>query len=182
MLNILKKNNQPATAHPNETATTSALGHEHPSDRLHQQLLRFFFFGAFNTAIDFAVLNLGLYVFHLPEVAANVISISVALVAGYVINQKFVFRRQPPTKRHVGYFLIITLTGLYGLQSGLIELLAHYPLAQSTLAGFLSTIVTHVPFSVLESNAAKLIATIASGLWNFILFRKFVFIKHNPAS
>lgn len=132
-------------------------------------------FGAFSTAVDFATLNLFIYVIHIPSVAANVISISVSLAVSYGINRRLVFRRRPPTRRHIVYFLIITMVGLYGLQSGVFELTSQYPLAQSTIAGYLSNILSYVPFTALESNVVKLMATLASGVWNFFFFRKFIF-------
>lgn len=145
-------------------------------DKLIHEVVRFVCFGVFSTTTDFAVLNLLIYVFHMPEVFANMVSISAALLVGYAVNRRLVFRKQPPTKRHVGYFMVINLIGLYGLQTVVVILLSHYPLAQSTIAGFLATILAHVPFTALESNVVKLIATLASGIWNFVMVRKFVFI------
>lgn len=166
---------KPTEANPNEQAVVAALDHQYPPDRLHAQIIRYYLFGAFNTAVDFAMLNFGLNVLHLPVVAANALGISAALTTGYIINRKLVFRRsQPRRKRHYGYYIVINLASLYGLQTGILLLLGHYTLVQSTITGFAITLI-HVPFDTLQHNVAKLIAALTTGIWNFALFRKFVF-------
>lgn len=160
---------------PNEQAAVAALDHQYPPDKLHSQIIRYYLFGAFNTAVDFVMLNIGIYALHLPVVFANALGISTALLTGYFINRKLVFRHsQPRHKRHYGYYLVINLASLYGLQTGVLLLLGHYTLVESTITGFAVTLI-HVPFDTLQNNVAKLIAALTTGVWNFALFRKFVF-------
>ncbi|MGH7195745.1 MAG: GtrA family protein [Candidatus Saccharimonadales bacterium] len=146
-------------------------------DKLRVQIARYIFFGAFSTAADFAILNLCVYVLHVPIVWANLLSISASLLAGYATNQKLVFRNsEARTKRHFIYYVIVTLIGLYGLQSGVLVLLSHYPLAQNAISGFVATTITHAPIGPIEANIAKLLATIASSIWGFIACKKLVFV------
>lgn len=162
-----KKNSAPADA---ATAKNSP-------DSLWQQVLRFIFFGAFSTAIDFAVLNLCLYIFHIPSMFANIISLSISLVVSYSITEKFIFRgeHKHSRRRKVIYFVVMTLVGQYGIQSGLFALLTSDPLAQNAIASFLAPILGHLPFSVVAENVMKLFATLATGIWGFVLSRQLVF-------
>lgn len=160
-----------------------AKNHTSASYKWHQQLWRFIFYGAFSTAVDFAVLNLCLYVFHIPSLVANTISLSISLIAGYSMSEKLIFRgeHKHSRRRQVIYFIIINIVGQYGIQSGIFALLSTNPLAQNAIASFLAPIFGHVPYAVVASNVMKLFATIATGIWSFVLSRQLVFAYAKPA-
>lgn len=147
-----------------------------------QQLWRFIFYGAFSTAVDFAVLNLCLYVFHLPSLIANTISLSISLLVGYSMSEKLIFRgeHKHSRRRQIVYFLVVTLVGQYGIQSGIFAILTSNPLAQNAIASFLAPILGHVPYAVVAANVMKLFATIATGIWSFVLSRQLVFAYARP--
>lgn len=146
-------------------------------DSIWQQIWRYIFFGAFTTAIDFAVLNLCLYILHMPSLVANTISLSISLIASYSITEKLIFRgeHKHSRRRKVAYFVVITLIGQYGIQSGLFAFLTYNPLAQNAIASFLAPLFGHVPYAIIAENVMKLFATIATGIWSFVLSRQLVF-------
>lgn len=152
-------------------------------DGLLAQIWRYIFFGAFATAIDFAVLNLCLYAFHIPNMFANTISLSVSLIISYSLTEKLIFRgeHKHSRRRKIIYFAVITLVGQYGIQSGLFALLTNDPLAQNAVASFLAPLLGHVPYAVVAENVMKLFATIATGIWSFVLSRQLVFVSHRSS-
>lgn len=126
--------------------------------------LRFGLVGAVNTGVDFAILFLLARVFGLPLVAANMISTSFAMVVSYILNKNAVFKNSDKQGLAVfAAFVTVTLIGLWGIQSVVITLVANL------LAGFWSADV--VLF------AAKILATVASLVWNYIWYSRVIFKK-----
>jgi putative flippase GtrA len=127
-----------------------------------KQASKFGLVGIFNTALDFAIFNLGHSVFGLGTVTANVISTTIAMIVSYMINRNFVFSgSSSKATRQAILFLIVTAIGLYVLQNGVIYLV--------------TTSILHSN-GIVASNIAKLIGTGASLVWNFILYKRVVFI------
>lgn len=145
---------------------------------------RFILVGCINTATDFIVLNILLAVFGQSIYLANVLSTLTAIIASVFLNKGFVFRQgfKVSAKESV-LFAAGTLTGLWGVQSVIIFLLAHqFPEPLNTIA---HTIHNYGPteffsFSFLRDNGAKIVATIASLVWNFVLYKYVVFKKPEP--
>jgi len=130
----------------------------------HAEKLRFAVVGGLNTAIDFAIL-FSLVALGLPTITSNFLSTSVALIFSFFANKKFTFRHDDKsTSLQFIYFLIITLFGLWVIQPVIIE-------GIRLLIGHLIT----NNFIVLL--IGKVLATIASLIWNYLLYRKFVFKK-----
>ena len=129
------------------------------------QLLRFGIVGGANTALDFGLL----FVFKsigIPVEIANIMSTGLAFIFSFFANKKYTFKTTNTNViREMLLFVIITLTGLWGLQT-LIITLTHNPLTQ--LMGN-----TDVALLV-----AKLLATVASLTWNYLFYSKLVFKKH----
>ena len=129
------------------------------------QVLRFGLVGGVNTALDFGLL----FVFKalgIPVEIANVMSTGLAFVFSFFANKKYTFKTTDTNiMREMVLFVIVTLTGLWGLQTIIIAL-------------------THDPFTHLLGNTdvallvAKLLATIASLTWNYLFYSKLVFKKH----
>lgn len=134
----------------------------------HAEKLRFAVVGVANTAIDFGVLFVLVKAFELPTIGSNYISTSVALIFSFFANKKFTFKNNSKnqTKQFV-VFLAITLFGLWILQPliiGGIDLM---------IAGF----NLNSSFALLIE---KLFATLASLIWNYLMYRKFVFNEQLP--
>ena len=129
------------------------------------QLLRFGIVGGANTALDFGLLFVFKFI-GIPVEIANIMSTGLAFIFSFFANKKYTFKTTDTNViREMLLFVIITLTGLWGLQT-LIIALTHNPLTQ--LMGN-----TDVALLV-----AKLLATVASLTWNYLFYSKLVFKKH----
>ena len=124
--------------------------------------LRFIIVGIANTAIDFIVL-LSLTAVGLPLVAANFISTSVALTFSFFANRTFTFGSTGKKRSQALRFLLVTLVGLWVLQP--IVLVLAVPVLEGMLSREASIVV------------AKLIATVVSMVWNYLLYDSLVFRK-----
>lgn len=122
--------------------------------------LRFIVVGVLNTAIDFAVLFL-LTHFGLGVFLANMISTSIALGFSFIVNRSYTFRSQGNPVSQIVKFLAVTLFGLWLLQPAIIWT------------------VTAVIDGLLAESVALLVgkgcATVASMLWNYFMYARFVF-------
>ncbi|MEP6710388.1 MAG: GtrA family protein [Candidatus Saccharibacteria bacterium] len=128
------------------------------------QKLRFILVGGINTTIDF-VIFLTLSFFGLPVVAANIISTSVAFCFSFIANRKFTFQSTGTNlKRQIVLFLIVTLFGLWVLQPIIITFV-QFGLKDSSLPVWLILIT------------GKILATVVTLIWNYLLYSRFVFKK-----
>lgn len=127
----------------------------------HESKLRFAFIGGINTAIDFGILFL-LTALGLDKLVANFFSTSVAFVFSFFANRTFTFKSTGSAKKQFLPFLIVTLIGLWVLQ----------PLVILGVTQLLHTLNDSLALFI-----AKLIATIVSLVWNYILYSRFVFKK-----
>ena len=130
----------------------------------HAEKLRFGLVGVANTVIDFGIL-FGLVFFGVDKIVANFFSTGTAFVFSFFVNRSFTFKSVGGnTKRQFAYFLIITLSGLWIIQpliiNGIAALLAHHGLS----SGFILL-------------AGKLVATVATLIWNYLLYKKHVFTE-----
>ena len=126
------------------------------------QKMRFMMVGGFNTLLDFGLLFL-LKSFGLPVITANILSTTIAFCFSFFANKKFTFRST--TKkiyRQIILFIIATLFGLWVLQTIVISVA--YPLLQSL------EVTDEIALLI-----AKLIATVVSLIWNYLLYSRVVF-------
>lgn len=125
----------------------------------HESKLRFAIVGGINTAIDFGILFI-LHGLGLNKYIANIISTSVAFIFSFFANRTFTFKSSGSARKQFIPFLIVTIAGLWLLQPATIWLVLQ-PLGQlnESIALFI----------------AKIVATVASLVWNYILYSKFVF-------
>ena len=131
--------------------------------RKHVTKVRFGLVGAANTALDFGLLLVLANFFAVPHVIANIISSSIAFVSSFFANKKYTFKTTGQSVvREMILFTIVTLFGLWVIQSAIITLLT--PPIQSIVTNDTITLVI-----------AKLIATLASLTWNYVLYSKVVF-------
>lgn len=130
----------------------------------HAEKFRFALVGALNTALDFALLFLftGSGVHKIP---ANYLSTGIALLFSFFVNKSFTFRsKSGDARKQFALFLIITLAGLWILQPVII--LSVDNLLAST--GWSENIILFV---------AKIVATVATLIWNYLLYSRYVFKK-----
>lgn len=129
------------------------------------QEFRFAVIGGFNTILDFIIL-FGLTAVGVSSVVANIFSTGVTFILSFILNKKVTFKSGNRTKseliREMILFTIVTLFGLWVIQSGVIYF----------VSGLLHS------FSLNDSIVlflAKIIATGFSLVWNFVLYKKVVF-------
>ena len=128
----------------------------------HAQKVRFMIVGGANTALDFALLFLftGLGV---DKIVANYFSTGISLVFSFFVNKSFTFKNKSGNaKKQFGLFLLVTIIGLWVIQPIVIWL------STSALAPY----ITSEPINLF---IAKLIATVASLIWNYLLYSRLVF-------
>ncbi len=123
----------------------------------HAKKLRFAIVGGTNTVIDFGILFI-LSGLGIDKILANYASTSIALVFSFFANKKYTFKSKASAKRQIIPFLVVTLIGLWGIQPLII-----WTYTASLGDGSLSLFI------------AKLLATIASLIWNYLLYSRFVF-------
>ena len=130
-----------------------------------RQLLRFSVVGGINTALDFGLLFV-FKAFGLPVGLANILSTGIAFVFSFFANKKYTFKTSGTNVvREMILFVIVTLFGLWVLQTTVIQLTLPW------LTGF-------VKQQELALLVAKLLATVVSLLWNYLLYSRIVFKKH----
>jgi putative flippase GtrA len=126
--------------------------------------IKFIIVGGANTAIDFAIL-FGLTFLGVDKIVANFFSTSLALVFSFFANKSFTFKdTSGNAKKQFALFLIITLIGLWVIQPIIIWI--------GTAA-----LAPYIPNEALSLFITKLIATVASLTWNYILYSRIVFNK-----
>lgn len=129
-----------------------------------EEKLRFAIVGSTNTVIDFGIL-FSLTFLGIPSLIANLFSTSTAFCFSFFANKKYTFKSSGGNmKRQIVLFMIITLIGLWGVQTVVIQLVG-FALAGTTLSGGVVLFI------------AKISATIASLIWNYTLYSRIVFKK-----
>lgn len=131
----------------------------------HAEKFRFALVGGFNTALDFGIL-FGLTALGVDKIPANYASTSVSFVFSFFANKTFTFKaKSGNAKREFLSFVIVTLIGLWILQ----------PLVITAVSQLLEATSLDDTITLL---IAKLIATVVSLIWNYILYSRVVFKKH----
>ena len=130
----------------------------------HAEKYRFGVVGVANTAIDFGILFLLVHL-GLNEILANYISTGCAFIFSFFVNRSFTFKVQGGNfAKQLVTFLIITMIGLWVIQPIII-------------VGILGATSGWHFSSDLMLFGAKLTASIASLIWNYIMYARFVFKK-----
>ncbi|MFZ2126023.1 MAG: GtrA family protein [Candidatus Microsaccharimonas sp.] len=130
----------------------------------HADKLRFGLVGIANTALDFSLLFL-LVGLGLDKIPANYISTSISFIFSFFVNKSFTFKSKGGNviKQFI-IFIAITIVALWVIQP--LVILGVSSLLAST--SWESWIILFV---------AKVIATVASLIWNYIFYSRLVFKK-----
>ncbi len=122
--------------------------------------------GAINTILDFGTLFI-LKSLGLPAVSANIISTSVAFCFSFFANKKYTFKTTDTNvKREIVLFIIVTLFGLWGLQT----IIIHFALGPLESTGMVPSLALFL---------AKMLASVVSLTWNYFWYSRVIF-KQNP--
>ena len=130
------------------------------------QEFKFVIIGGFNTILDFSIL-FGLTFIGVNSIIANIFSTGISFVSSFVLNKKVTFKSENKTRkellREMILFTIVTLFGLWGIQSVIISIVS--PIFNNFIDN--QSIVLFL---------SKCFATAFSLVWNFVLYKKVVFI------
>ncbi len=119
--------------------------------------------GVINTLIDFGLLLI-LSSTGLSRVFANTISTGIAFIFSFFMNRKYTFQSTSNNvAREVALFIGVTLFGLWVIQNSIIAVLAPILSSQFGTPSEAATLI------------AKLFATVASLVWNYLMYDKVVF-------
>jgi len=126
------------------------------------QKLRFLAVGGFNTLLDFGLL-FTLKALGLPVITANILSTTTAFCFSFLANKKYTFKTTDTNiKREIVLFIVVTLFGLWVLQTLVIKLITLI----LTPYGIAADLILFI---------AKLFATGVTLVWNYILYSRIVF-------
>jgi len=143
--------------------------------------VRFITVGVLNTVLDFALFNILLVLFSGGDpsqktvLIANSISATVIACFSFVMNRKYVFKAKKTPNHYAIYFILITLSGLYLVQNLVIFIITHNPELVNPLVSLINFIGIDINESLIVANIAKAIATVATMVWNYMLYKHFVF-------
>lgn len=130
----------------------------------HAQKIRFVFVGGGLTVLDFILLFTFTFV-GVDKFIANYISTGISMVVSFFVNKSFTFQNNAKTtQKQFMAFLLITITGLWAIQPLIIWVV--------TLS-----LTPHLSNDAVTLFIAKVIATIASLVWNYLLYSRLVFKK-----
>ena len=136
----------------------------------HADKLRFAIVGGVNTALDFSILFTLTMLFNIPKELANFISTSVSFLFSFFANKKYTFKSTSKNlKRQFLLFTAVTLFGLWVIQTIII----------TAITPVFTNLGVNKPAALLIS---KLIATVASLIWNYTLYSRVVFKKPKNSS
>ncbi len=141
---------------------------------------RFSLIGILNTAIDLGVYNLLIHAGLAPSIA-NLPSTTLAMIFSFFANRRIVFQSNSvnPVQQAIK-FLVATAFGLYVIQSAIIVVLTrHWLWPGQTAYHIVSTIGLAHLFSerFVIDNSAKVAAIAVSLVWNYLVYKKWVFKK-----
>ena len=134
--------------------------------RKHETKLRFGIIGVINTALDFGLLFVFSSLFGVPRGFANMLSTSISFIFSFFANKRYTFKSSSKENvvREMVLFTVVTLFGLWVIQGLIIH--------------FLTPVIINLGTTEeLALLASKLIATVASLIWNYLLYSRVVF-KH----
>lgn len=130
------------------------------------QKIKFATIGAFNTALDFAIL-FSLKALGINVAFSNIVSTGVTFILSFILNKKITFNSTNKTKQeNIKEFLSFTIITLFGLW-----------VIQTLVIYIITSILSNILISNITLFIAKIIATIFSLIWNFMLYKKVVFKK-----
>lgn len=139
-----------------------------PTLAKHAAKVRFGIVGSLNTLIDFGILFLLASFFGLPVLIANSVSVTVAFIFSFFANKNYTFKSKSKEGlfKQMVLFTIVTLFGLLVIQGTIVYI----------LVAVFENLGLNRELSLM---IGKLIATLASLVWNYLFYSRLVF--KNPS-
>jgi putative flippase GtrA len=141
-----------------------------------KKVIIFGLIGIFNTLFDMALYVLVQYLTG-SIIIANIAATSAALLGSYFLNSKLTFKTRKWTAKSFILFVVVTLFGLWVLQTIAIILLTPVTNAIPEVLWHLFGPLEHV----LKILAPKVLATFITVVWNFLWYNKVIFKDKNPS-
>jgi len=133
----------------------------------HGQKIRYGVVGIFNTVLDFTLLFI-FVALGIERIPANYMSTGVSMVFSFYGNRRFAFKHTGDQKRkQFVLFVIVTVIGMWVIQPVVIWIVS-------------TAIDPYLMNKSVELFIAKLTATGASLVWNYMLYSRLVFKKKHP--
>lgn len=132
----------------------------------HAQKIRYSLVGGFNTALDFCLLFI-FVALGLDRIPANYLSTGVSMIISFFANKRFTFKHTTGSKRRqIPLFILVTVIGMWVIQ----------PIVMWAVTQVLDPYIAN---KSIELFITKVIATVASLIWNYMLYSRVVFKKHS---
>ncbi|MDQ3123279.1 MAG: GtrA family protein [bacterium] len=142
--------------------------------------------GVINTLTDIVLLNILRVATHTTTeetgklIVLNIFSASSVAMLSFYLNRKYVFKSHDTHNRMFLPFLAVTLSSIFILQSLVIgfTLKAFEPLARMCMEivrDLHIPIMQNFSLNFYEANLAKLCATAASMIWNYVWYKRVIF-------
>jgi putative flippase GtrA len=140
-----------------------------------KKVIVFAMIGIFNTLFDMA-LYVVIQQLTGSIIIANIAATSAALIGSYLLNSKLTFKAKKWTVKSFILFVVVTLFGLWVLQTFAIYLLT--PVV-GVIPEFLWRLVGPLE-GIAKILAPKVAATVITVVWNFLWYNKVIFKDKNP--
>jgi putative flippase GtrA len=144
------------------------------------KVTRFAAVGVFNTLFDLSMLNVLVFLGHLPTLLANLISASISISVSYFLNHNIVFRsHENHTPSRFAKFFAVTGVGILAIQTLVIYLVTHLLSRQEHLVNDIlrDMHITRLSTKAFDLNVAKLCAVAIALVWNFSIYHFVIFKK-----
>ncbi|MDB5160597.1 MAG: rane protein of unknown function [Candidatus Saccharibacteria bacterium] len=140
-----------------------------------KKVIVFAMIGIFNTLFDMA-LYVVIQQLTGSIVIANIAATSAALIGSYLLNSKLTFKAKKWTAQSFILFVVVTLFGLWVLQTFAIYLLT--PVV-GVIPEFLWRLFGPLE-DIIKILAPKVVATVITVVWNFLWYNKVIFKDKHP--
>lgn len=165
-----------------------------PKNKEVAQVGRFGLVGISNTLVDFVLLNLlvmtvlpknleilnftflGINIVITGVILAGIISGTAAMINSYVFNMRFTFRKKEVNTKHTVYFFLITIFGLYFIRPIILKIFTDTWVWPADVAYYITSSLK-LPLSrdFDERNLALMVAVLIVLVYNYLMYKKFVF-------
>ena len=127
-----------------------------------------------NTGLDFLLLNMFVFLLGAIPLVANVISVSIGISISYLLNHYFVFSSEEKVSLRK-FFMFFVVTGFSSLfiQSAIIIMFEAFFQTEFSRSLFIIKDIAQNEF--IELNIAKVTAVLIGMVWNFMLYKHFIF-------
>ena len=130
----------------------------------HAEKIKFGIVGIANTGLDFLILFI-LVALGLDKIPANYISTGTSFIFSFFVNKSFTFKsKSGNAKKQFALFIVVTIIGLWVIQPLIITAIS----ALLVNTGWASAVILFI---------AKIVATFASLVWNYLFYSRLVFKK-----